>query len=727
MKTFKLTGQFLIAVFFLLLSTKGIASHLSGADIRYEYTGQGNVYRVYFTAIKQCDPSAISLSSTVSLSFSSSSTATYFYRSLPTISIDTVEEFCTGAYPPCSASGSIGFIRRVYSDTVSLLPCNDWKIYFEICCRNIGIANLQSPNSYSTYVEAFLNNSASPNSSTYLPSPPRLFVQTNSYYTIPLQALDPNSDSIVYEWYHPAASSTTPIPYAGGFSFSNPINGTLSLDPIHQILNVQSNQSGKFTLALRVKDYRNGILVGYSVRDFVLYSAPSVLPNSFPIITNPAVLNYATCPGQSNSISLSFSDSTSTDSIFASALTPVVPGFTFNTTSTPGLGTGSVSINWTTPSTFNPADLPYFFINVPVKDNSCPLHAISYYAILVHTSQCNTDSVWAGDANADYTVSFYDALPIAVAYNKTGFMRPNASINWQAEYCADWTDTFANGVNIKHADCNGDGHIDTSDLAAITANWGNVHVKPGGIKPKTTGVPDLYFDISGINFFPGSSVSIPISLGDGINTMNNIYGLASKITVGGISLVSPPVIGYSSSWIGNSTNTLQFIKYVDTNQVAWAYARKDHQNVSGNGAIANLDFTIPSNALPGTAISLSFDNSSRIVNSVLADITNYNEKDTFGIVLSLDVKQLNTRINSAMIVPNPSKNNSNLQLNLSQSVELNISITDIAGRIVSIQDRSCSKGENSISLPSTGLMAGLYIIKINDPSGNLYTLKWVKE
>jgi hypothetical protein len=612
-----------------------------------------------------------------------------------------------------------------YTDTITLIPCSDWKISINIGSRT-AVLNLAGSITQNLYVEARLNNAIAPNSSPYIPNPPMHFIKVGSLNTIPVQALDPEGDSLVYEWYQPTNGSSSPIAYNGGYSFTNPIGGTAVFNQANQTMQLQAAIMGKFTLAFMVKEYRGGTLVGYTAKDFIVASYNFATTPTIPLISASTIMQYNTCPGIANSITVSFVDSTLTDSVYAKIIPTPTPGFSFTSTPAPGLGSGSTTISWTTPSTFNPSTLPYFYINILARDNACPGNAFAYYAILVKTAQCNTDTVWAGDANADYTVNMYDPLAIAVAYNKTGALRPGATTAWQAQYCTNWTDTFSNGVNMKHADCNGNGTVDTFDLAAVYTNWGNVHVKGGGIKAKTTGVPDLYFDIAGINFYPGATVSVPIKLGNSVSPMNNMYGLASKITIGGVTLASAPTITYPGSWIGSGGNTLKFLKSINPNNIAWAYARRDHQNISGNGTIAMLNFIIPSNAVVGSTLSLDFDNS-RIVNNALVEITGYNEVDTFALVTPVSVNDINTTINYAAVVPNPSQNNASLQLMLAERGSLNMSIVDMVGKLVYYKEMFLEKGENNIGLPSSSLVAGSYLIRLHDNVNLPVVVKWLKQ
>ena len=621
-----------------------------------------------------------------------------------------------------------GYQLIEYSDTVTLAQCSGWIMSTNLCCRTGTILNLQTPSGAGAYVEAFLNNSTMNNSSAHIISPAAQYFGTSGVYSIPNQTIDIEGDSLSAQWTQPmqylSPSLGSIISYATGYSLANPFGsgGYASLNPNNQDIQLYAPNVGNYQLAYKISDYRNGTLVGYTMRDFMVSAL------NFPNPTNPIAapnsnFAYTTCPGLNNSISLTINDSTATDSVYLTVTPPTIPGFTFNVTNNNGLGSATTNISWTTPANFNPATLPNFYIGVMAKDNVCTLGGQSFFAIKVNTAQCSADSVWAGDANGDWTVNVYDPLAIGVAYGSTGTLRPSATTNWQAEFCMNWVDTFANGINMKHADCNGDGVVDTLDIAPIYTNFGNWHLKPSPAA-KTTNVPNLYFDISGIPFIAGTTVNIPVKLGDATNPMSNIYGIAGGIQLSGITLATAPQISYTGSWLGNATNTLHFNKSAVSGTIDWALSRKDHQNTSGQGTIAWVSFHIPADA-NGQTLALSFSNI-KLVDKALGNITSFNALDTSVLIHTMGINDFNATIQNAAIVPNPSHNEAALSFSSIKAFEMKIEAFDVTGKMVFNQTTFATKGINEIKLPTQSLSQGVYIVKL---SGNdfLETMKWVKE
>ncbi len=85
-----------------------------------------------------------------------------------------------------------------------------------------------------------------------------------------------------------------------------------------------------------------------------------------------------------------------------------------------------------------------------------------------------TDCVWPGDANGDRLANHIDVLNIGLGYNEVGIPRPffpfDNPIAWVPNLGIDWAQSI-NGVNFKHLDCDGNGHINEADLHAILQNY----------------------------------------------------------------------------------------------------------------------------------------------------------------------------------------------------------------------------------------------------------------
>jgi len=216
-------------------------------------------------------------------------------------------------------------------------------------------------------------------------------------------------------------------------------------------------------------------------------------------------------------------------------------------------------------------------------------YSVSYlYNISVTPNSC----VWPGDANGDGNADNNDLLPIGVAFGETGSMRPNATLNWTGQPCADWVNSFKSGLNVKNADCNGDGIVDSNDVAAILKNYGVKH------KTNSSGLPSdppLSITFSRDSLNRGDTVTASVTVGSSANEVFSAYGLAFSLPYNRNAIKSGKIkliVGHS--WLGTPGANLIYLLHNDTvkGTLDIALTRIDHKNVSGYGEILKLNFSL---------------------------------------------------------------------------------------------------------------------------------------
>jgi hypothetical protein len=701
----------------VLSSLFSYASHLEGGELRYEFNGTN-----YTVFVKLYGPCGLYLGAQPTIvNFYSASCSDSFSRTLPLVSIDTLSDmYCPGTSVLCG-TGYNPSVVITFSDTVSLDQCSDWSMSTVHVALNAAIDNMgPGPGSLSLFLQATLNNSAAINRNALIQNHPPFLLAANDWTTIPMQSVDVDGDSVTITLEELPQTPTYQQPFGSGYSTTNQLGTYTAFNNTTQHLDMITGTQSENMLVTKIREYRNGTEIGSYYRIWTSYVRPFL--NSIAPMAAPGTdFTYTTCPGQTNTITINFADSTLTDSVFVDFYPPTLSGFTFASTTTTTAGSGSGTISWTTPTTVNVNATPYFIIPVRARDNRCPIQGYSYYGILVDLTQCGPDSVWAGDANADYTADMYDPLAIAVAYGTTGIVRPGATTTWQAEYCPNWGTMFNNGINHKHADCNGDGTIDNTDLAAVTTNYGQVHLKGGGAHAKSSAVPDLYFDLSGITFTPGATVTVPVKLGSTGNMANNVYGVATNISLQGITLTAVPTFNTTTSWLATTSNQLNFTNSSSSNSVDFVQARKDQQNASGQGTIATMTFTIPSSVTSGTALIFRLDMAKLIDNN--GDDVAFNMVDDTAYIWATTVTAATSYNANAVIVPNPSKSGAYVQLTSDVSETATIVVTDVTGRIVYKTNATVEKGTQKLALPV--VTPGMYEVRVQG-SLSTKTLKWIQ-
>ena len=701
--------------------TTTLASHLYGGELTYKYNGTN--YTVQVMLYRNCAQAA--MPANISLDVNSVSKNYSYAKNMALHHQEDVAPQCATTNTCVNGTSAIpGYQVYYYIDTVNLPDtASDWVLSTTINSRT-AMANLGSGD---LYLDAWLNNTIGENDVAYTPPFPPFFLNTSST-VIPLQTLDPEGDSIAIDTVAPRYGTLAAGLYFTGYSVNTPLgaNGVYTIDNTYpQTMTIHGGNQGQFALAYRVKEYRNGVMIGAHLRDFVT-SIASGNTVTYPQLGNMPS-NIFTCPASvTDTARFVVTDPTAADSVYISIDTPTLQGFAFVRGDGKGIPTASAYGTWATPMGLNLNTTPYFYVVANVRDNNCP-PAVTRYAVLVNTRQCNVDSVWPGDANNDKVVNLLDPLAVALTYGQTGIVRPMADTSWRAQYAIDWGTNIPNSsYDKKYSDCDGNGIVDNNDLVPISKHWMYTHPKDGP-QQKTTALPDLYFDINGVVFAPGMSLSIPIKLGTTAVPMVDFYGLGVRVgvTTAGFAPPTQATISTTPSWLGNSGNTLVFNKNVNNGTIDWAYARNDHQNVTGSGTLAMLNFDIPGNAQDSEMVIFTF----RIPVSTDKDgrPIAYNTYDDTGYISVLSVRSLATSIVNTSIVPNPSGSDAQLYLSLLQAQNVQVTITDITGKQLWTAGEQMNKGTQRITLPASSLPAGVYMVRIADEQGVQQTLKWVKQ
>jgi hypothetical protein len=205
------------------------------------------------------------------------------------------------------------------------------------------------------------------------------------------------------------------------------------------------------------------------------------------------------------------------------------------------------------------------------------------------------DEVWPGDANSDGIVTNADALYLGLAFNQMGAVRPAATLNWVGQPCPDWNFNFAqNNVNLKHADCNGDGIVNFNDTLAIDLNYQNTHNKTEA--PAAGGQPPIWLEVVQDTVALLEMVEVTVHLGTEDQPVDSLHGVAFSISFNealfeqsGISL------DFDNCILGTTgLDVLSFEKNLFSDGVIdIALTRNTLQNFGGYGPL--LQFRIVSN------------------------------------------------------------------------------------------------------------------------------------
>jgi hypothetical protein len=106
----------------------------------------------YLTLYRDC--AGITIGTTPqSVNFTSSCGT--FDASLDWVSTTDVSQVCPTQTTTCNGGTIPGTEQYIFTGIVTLPPCADWIMNWDVCCRNDGITNITTPGSQDLYVQKY--------------------------------------------------------------------------------------------------------------------------------------------------------------------------------------------------------------------------------------------------------------------------------------------------------------------------------------------------------------------------------------------------------------------------------------------------------------------------------------------------------------------------------------------------------------------------------------------
>ncbi len=274
------------------------ASHIVGGEITYVCLG-GTTYRITVDLYQDCDdgvPEAIDGDNPVYLAF-------YDADSNPTLlKTDSIALQFGGStdVPPnfnndCVLNPPRVCLKRARFVKEITLPASasGYYVVTQRCCRNASIVNIQNPGNTGASYFCRIPPSPSPfcnNSAVFRQYPP-LIICANNPLVYDHGADDPDGDSLTYEFCDAeqglnvagsGASISNPKPnppslppyrtviYQSGYTPAVPLAGypLVKISPSTGLITGTPNIVGRFVVAVCCNEYRNGILINTTKREF---------------------------------------------------------------------------------------------------------------------------------------------------------------------------------------------------------------------------------------------------------------------------------------------------------------------------------------------------------------------------------------------------------------------------------------------------------------------------
>jgi len=368
------------------------ATHAAGADLTYTCLGN-NQYRVQLQFYYDC-ASSFAAPTNALVTVNNNCTGGNSTLSLPRQGLPVeVTQLCPSQINNSRCNGGTlpGILQYTYSAVYTFpTTCTNFTLRYPLNARNNAVTNLSNPGFYDLYVEANVNTDPTLcNNSPVFTSLPVPYVCVGNQFFYNHGAVDVDGDSLVYTLIQPLSGSGTTVPWAAGYSLSNPMSTTsgFSFDPSTGQMSATPDIAQNAAIAVRIDEYRNGVLIGSTIRDmqFIVVACPN---NNLPTASG---VNG----GTSNSINICAGTNTCfdifTNDVDAGQSTTItwnsgINGATFTTSgSTNQTGT----FCWT-PNANQVRTAPYIF-TVTVQDDACPSVGSQIYSFEVFVGGLNVD------------------------------------------------------------------------------------------------------------------------------------------------------------------------------------------------------------------------------------------------------------------------------------------------------------------------------------------------
>jgi len=275
----------LLLIVFLFFNLNGFASHIVGGEMYYDCIG-GNEYSITLKLYRDCLSDGADFDDPLPITIFNGSHENIggFTINYPgSINLDV--NFNNN---PCvTVPSDICVEEAIYTKIVTLpASSNGYTLAYQRCCRGPNVTNLNTPEDQGLTLTITIppNDLAVCNSSPRFTNYPPLLLCANEELIFDHSATEPDGDEIVYAICAPNEGGTSnnpapnPVPappynavvWAGGSSTTNPFGmGAITINSTTGLLSATPQTSGLYAVGICAKEYRNGVLISTTTRDFL--------------------------------------------------------------------------------------------------------------------------------------------------------------------------------------------------------------------------------------------------------------------------------------------------------------------------------------------------------------------------------------------------------------------------------------------------------------------------
>lgn len=361
----------------------------------------------------------------------------------------------------------------------------------------------------------------------------------------------------------------------------------------------------------------------------------------------------------------------------------------------------------------SPSGRPLFSADLLRNDTKALINMYKHNALNacsgISTCTKGDSCVWPGDANDDGVADMHDLLNIAWAYGSTGPVRPFASANWVGQNAAIWNKSFKNGVNYRHADCNGDGKVDSSDIVPLWTNYSRIHGKTSLDVEQTTATPVIRIVLDQDSVHKGDVLSGTIYIGDSAIPASNI--LAVLFSLGfdpSVFDASSFQFDFSDSQLGAVEELLaMFENYATKDHVDGGVARNNQTGKDVKGSIGKFRLVVVGDIAGIAKLNMHnvemYDQSLRLVTGTVQDAQ---------VRVYSGIRKYYDLSSHTLLFPNPAA--TQITINMDRTTDAIIHFYDLQGMPVKTIRSTAAK---SVNTDISELPAGIYIVEIQTPDG----------
>ncbi len=361
-----------------------------------------------------------------------------------------------------------------------------------------------------------------------------------------------------------------------------------------------------------------------------------------------------------------------------------------------------------------------FTIDYCLDNNDCEAIQVKVNIIDVE-SPCDVakNYVWPGDVDNNGKVDMSDVLRLGWLIGEKGSARENQSGDWINTSSSDWNLQFQ-GIDLKHADADGDGYITDQDLDAVDLHFGEAHSFIPEIQPIPKDIP-VYIEPVQAVLDSGDMAIIHINLGVEDHPALDLHGFNFTFDYNSDLADDQSVFVdfEQDAWLTQNAPSIQLVKSKSAGSVTAAVSRANGRTLSGHGQVSKVGFVVTEN-LQGWRSEeiLPIQIQIRDVRILDKNGIPYKLEDAYTTVfIRANPAKDRPLLNSDLITyPNPTRGLLNLRLNGYYNHLHSLDVFNLSGQQVLRKSGLHSKQE---LVDINHLDPGMYILKIKTTKGTI--------